>query len=63
MNRRSLLAGATLLAASPWIGAAVEPVSEHTLKDFTIGEIVLGDQVKLDSLAGKVVALEFWGVH
>lgn len=41
--------------------AADETPSSHKLSDFSIGEIVSGDSVNLDSLQGKVVALEMWG--
>lgn len=41
--------------------AGTKPVSDKKLADFSIGEIISGDQVKLDDLSGKIVALEFWG--
>jgi hypothetical protein len=40
-----------------------EDLPKHSLSEWKLGDIVLGDQVKLDALEGKVVALEYWGVN
>ena len=63
MNRHSFLA-LLLLAAVPAASAKdteTKPVSDKTLSDFQIGEIISGDKADQDSLKGKVVAIEFWG--
>jgi len=63
MNR-STFAVLLLMATSSVVWAqdsATKPVSDKTLSDFTIGEIISGDKADEDSLKGKVVALEFWG--
>jgi thiol-disulfide isomerase/thioredoxin len=63
MNR-STFAALFLMAFSSVVWAqdnAPKPVSDKTLSDFTIGEIISGDKADEDSLKGKVVALEFWG--
>ena len=59
-----LAAGVTAILALPLGSQAKDEStssSEYRLSDFTIGEIVSGDPVNLDSLSGKVVALEMWG--
>lgn len=41
----------------------VEAVSQHTIDQWSIGQIINGEQVKLDDMKGKVVIIEFWGVN
>lgn len=63
MNRHLFLT-LLLLAAAPVVCAKdteTKAVSDKTLSDFQIGEIISGDKVDQESLKGKVVAIEFWG--
>jgi len=41
----------------------VEAVSTHTIDQWRVGEIINGEQIKLDDMKGKVVIIEFWGVN
>ncbi len=51
-----------LSAGGLWAqSASTKPVSDKTLSDFHIGEIISGDPAEADNLKGKVVAIEFWG--
>ena len=34
---------------------------DYKIEDWTFGEIVAGDEMDLDKLDGRVVAIEFWG--
>lgn len=38
-------------------------VPEHSLSEWKLGETISGDAVDLDDLAGKVVAIEYWGIY
>jgi hypothetical protein len=61
---RSALAALLLLAVAPVVHAQdspTKPVSDKTLSDFTIGEIISGEKADAEALKGKVVAIEFWG--
>jgi thiol-disulfide isomerase/thioredoxin len=54
----------TLGAFTSSVSAAetsTKPVSDKTLADFTVGEIISGDKVDMKAMAGKVVVVEFWG--
>jgi hypothetical protein len=55
---------ATVLAAMsiPSLRAA-EGLPDQSLSDYKIGETVLGDEVKEEDLAGKVVVIEYWGTR
>ena len=33
------------------------------LSQFSLGKKISGDEVTIESLAGKPVVLEFWGIH
>lgn len=37
--------------------------SEVTLDQFKLGETIVNDPVTMDSLKGKVVVLEMWGIR
>jgi hypothetical protein len=37
--------------------------SSTTLSQFKLGETIANDAVTMDSLKGKVVAIELWGIH
>jgi len=61
---RPVFLATILLAAAPMLwsqDSPTKPVSDKTLSDFTIGEIISGEKADPDSLEGKVVAIEFWG--
>ena len=37
------------------------PAEDYKLADWTFGEIIAGDEMDLDALNGRVVAIEYWG--
>lgn len=37
--------------------------ADHYLKDFRFGEVVHGDEERIQDLEGKVVVIDFWGVQ
>jgi hypothetical protein len=39
------------------------PADDYKLEDWTLGEIVAGDEMDLSKLDGRVVAIEFWGTR
>jgi hypothetical protein len=36
---------------------------DHSLKEWTLGTMIMGDEIKTEDLEGKVVALEYWGIR
>jgi hypothetical protein len=42
---------------------ALARAGETDLSALTLGKIILGPPVTTESLAGKVVMVEFWGTH
>ena len=38
-------------------------VATTTLDPFKLGETIANDPVTMDSLKGKVVVIELWGIH
>ena len=57
--------GKTAFAALVAVALAVPAVkaADQTLKDFKVGKIVRGDEVKQDDLEGRVVVFEYWGTR
>jgi hypothetical protein len=51
--------GLSLAAAAP----AEERTKTVTVDDIRLGQPVLGAEVLTDRLKGRVVLLEFWGIH
>jgi hypothetical protein len=37
--------------------------SSVTLSQFKLGDTIVNDAVTMESLKGKVVAIEMWGIH
>jgi hypothetical protein len=54
-------AGLPLQAADEKKDAAAD--SSVTLDQFKLGETIANDEVTMESLKGKVVAIEMWGIH
>ena len=53
--------GLPLRAADEKKDAAAD--SSTTLDQFKLGETIANDAVTMESLKGKVVAIELWGIH
>ena len=62
---RFAVAGLFLLGstAAPMTAAADDKVPDHTLDEFKLGKVIMGDKAALKNLEGKVVALEMWGIR
>jgi hypothetical protein len=61
-----LVAMASALVVLPLSAGAAEkekPASSHTISEFKLGAHISGDEVKLDQMKGKVVAIVYWGIH
>ena len=55
-----MVATAALSLQSLW---AADALPDQSLSDYKIGETILGDEVKEEDLAGKVVVIEYWGTR
>ncbi|HEX2747736.1 MAG TPA: TlpA disulfide reductase family protein [Verrucomicrobiales bacterium] len=40
-----------------------DAVPDHKLSEYRIGEMITNDPVTMESIKGKVVVLEMWGIH
>ncbi|MGI8604124.1 MAG: hypothetical protein ACR2OZ_14195 [Verrucomicrobiales bacterium] len=38
-----------------------KPASTHTISEFKLGPTLSGEEIKMDQMKGKVVALVYWG--
>ncbi len=56
------LAGAVLGTGLLALVGAAQGEGEK-LSDFSLGEHISGDDVKLDKLEGKVVVIDYWGTR
>lgn len=63
MNRRffSIAIVSSCLAAAVHAKKDDEKVPDAKLSDCQIGEIISGNKVTIEGMAGKVVAIELWG--
>ena len=59
MMRKSLIAVSVLALGALAFGGA----SSTDVSTLTFGKVLMGPAVSQESLAGKVVLLEFWGTH
>lgn len=58
--RRFLATALTALLLS-CVASNPLPAEDYKLEDWTFGDIVAGDEMDLEKLDGRVVAIEFWG--
>jgi len=53
---------ATLFITPLASAKGIDP-AKNTINDWTFGESLIGETVTKDSLKGKVVVIEYWGVQ
>jgi hypothetical protein len=62
-NHRAGLGAIICCAALSIAGMAQDTVPDHSLSEFTLGELVSGNEVDFSTLQGKVVTIEYWGTR
>lgn len=66
MKRNAIAAGMLALAFAfgvIHVKAKDDDVPDSKLSKFDLGKVIHGDKEKFKDLDGKVVAIEFWGIH
>ena len=63
MKRRFFTLSFLMLAPFAWAADDPTEVPDHSLSEWKLGDLISGPEVSLDKLAGKVVAIELWGIN